>query len=121
MRKPTTPPMPFPPGRSILHTVSSTISLERRKAARFSVRVPIRVSEVGAGVTIDISAAGVSFIIDQPMQAGRIIRFQLKMDEPGGPLEVHCDGRVVRVDQRGDLTVAAATIDELTVRNLTDH
>lgn len=80
------------------------------------MRVPIQVSELGAGVTIDISASGVSFIIDQPLEPGRVIRFYLKMDEPGGPIELHCDGTVVRVDQRGDLTVAAATIDELLVQ-----
>lgn len=85
------------------------------------MRVPIQVSEVGGGVTIDISASGVLFTIDQPMEPGRVIRFHLKVDEPGGALELQCDGTVVRVDQRGDLTVAAATIDELAVRNLTDH
>lgn len=83
--------------------------------------MPIEVSEVGVGVTIDISASGVCFVIDQPIQPGRIIRFQLKMDEPGGPMELQCDGTVVRVDPRGDLMVAAATIDELAVRNLTNH
>lgn len=85
------------------------------------MRVPIQVSDVGVGVTIDISASGVAFIIDRPIEPGRVIRFQLKMDEPNGPIELHCDGTVVRVDPRGDVMVAAATIDELAVRNLTDH
>lgn len=75
--------------------VIPTIHSERRRAARFAARLPIQVSEIGTGSTIDISASGVSFVIDRPIQPGQVIRFQLTLDdEPGGPFEIQCEGVV---------------------------
>lgn len=99
-----------------------TIHSERRRAARFAARLPIQVREIGIGSTIDISASGVSFVIDRPIPPGQIIRFQLTLDdEPGGPFELQCEGVVVRMERRGESMFTAVTIEELTVDRWGGH
>ena len=89
------------------------IDPERRRAARFAMMVPIQVNEIGTGSTIDISATGVSFVIGEPLEPGRTIRFRVAVDDGSGSLALHCNGTVVRVEQRGRLVLTAATIDQM--------
>jgi hypothetical protein len=98
-----------------------TIHGDRRKAARLAINVPIRVSQSGIGSTIDISSAGVLFVIEADLEPGMAIEFAMTMDETSGPLELHCGGTVVRVQRRDGMSFTAATIDTLAVQQLRDH
>jgi len=69
-----------------------------------------------AAVTRNVSASGVLFELDRPLEAGCAIRFSLCMpgDGLGAPddIVVHCTGRVVRCSMSQNQHYAAATIDE---------
>jgi hypothetical protein len=92
---------------------------ERREVARFAVRVPITVNQIGIGSTIDVSATGIAFLIDRELQAGVEIRFELAFDD--GRSLLACDGRVVRVEKREAKLFTAATIDTIEIRSRTEH
>jgi len=103
------------PARS--HAVASR--QEVRCAVRFPLALPVVLSsgkgEIAA-VTRNVSASGVVFELDRPVQSGLEIRFSLRM--PGAVLGtprdvlVHCQGRVVRCQKNQSNYQAAATIDE---------
>lgn len=92
---------------------------EVRCAVRFPLALPVvlsaGVSETAA-VTRDVSASGVAFELESPVQAGLEIHFSLRM--PGAVLGtphdvlVNCQGRVVRCSMNQSNYQAAATIDE---------
>jgi len=106
-------------------TLSSTDSRqaaqrqEVRCAVRFPLSLPVMLSsgkgEIAA-VTRNVSASGVVFELDSPVQAGLEIRFSLRMpgEVLGTPHDVlvHCQGRVVRCSKNQSNYQAAATIDE---------
>jgi len=97
-----------------------TMVSDRRRVARYVVRVPIEVVEVGTGSTLDISAAGISFLIDRMLEPGREIRFELALHE--SDVRLHCDGRVLRVEKRAlGGHVTAATIDNIAMKPATGH
>ena len=92
---------------------------EVRCAVRFPLALPVvLVSGKGeiAAVTRNVSASGVVFELDSPVQAGLEIRFSLRMpgEVLGTPHDVlvHCQGRVVRCTKNQSNYLAAATIDE---------
>ena len=82
------------------------------------MRVPIEIDEFGRGSTIDVSAVGVSFLIDRELQTGIQIRFELEF-EKGKSLA--CDGRVVRVERRNAKLFTVATIDNIDIPPTTEH
>ncbi|MGA3264537.1 MAG: PilZ domain-containing protein [Terracidiphilus sp.] len=92
---------------------------EVRCAVRFPLVLPVVLwtgnGEVAA-LTRNVSASGVLFELDRPLQVGLAIRFSLRM--PGAVLGtphdvlVHCLGRVVRCSMSQLQYLAAATIDE---------
>ena len=92
---------------------------ERRRTARYTVRVPIKVVEAGVGYTIDVSATGIAFVIDEQLQPGIAIEFELALSESDAML--HCDGRVLRVERRGTANFIAATIENIAVKAATEH
>jgi hypothetical protein len=85
------------------------------------MHIPIRVSRLGVGSTIDISAEGVFFEIEADLEPGSVIEFAMTMDETTGPLELHCGGTVVRVQRRGSVNLTAATIESLAVQKAPSH
>ena len=92
---------------------------EVRCAVRFPLSLPLMVS-IGAreliAQTINVSASGVLFSLDEPVRIGETLRFSIRM--PGSVLGVpkdvlvHCAGRVVRCSLSQTKYLAAATIDE---------
>lgn len=92
---------------------------ERRGVARYVVHVPINVSEVGTGSTIDISSTGVAFLIDRALEPGSAIRFEVALE--GEKALLTCDGRVVRVERREAEMFTAATIESVAVRAAVGH
>lgn len=85
------------------------------------MKIPIRVAQIGVGSTVDVSASGVAFFIDAALELGSAIDFALQVEESGGPLELLCGGRVVRVERRGSSLFTAATIENLAVRKASSH
>lgn len=92
---------------------------EVRCAVRFPLVLPVLLSLNGRevpAVTRNVSASGVLFDLDEPLQTGLTIRFELRMPGPvlGVPHDVlvHCAGRVVRCSVGQRQHFAAATIDE---------
>ncbi len=94
-------------------------SAELRNAVRFPLRIPLRLftthGEVAAQ-TENISATGVAFTVDKPLEVQTPVRFTMKMpaEAMGTPTDVvvHCAGRVVRCTSSAEGTRAAAVIDE---------
>jgi hypothetical protein len=92
---------------------------EVRCAVRFPLSLPVeltdRLPEL-PGMTCNVSANGVLFELDGPLNVGDDIQFSLRM--PGGVLGtpqdvlVRCRGRVVRCSLSQSHYQAAATIDE---------
>jgi hypothetical protein len=94
-------------------------SHEVRCAVRFPLALPavlaVGEQEVPA-LTRDVSASGVLFQLDRPLDAGVEIRFSLRMPRAvlGAPHDVlvHCIGRVVRCSMSQSNFLAASTIDD---------
>lgn len=92
---------------------------EVRCAVRFPVSLPVvLLSDKGKipALTQNVSASGVSFEMNKPVQAGLEIRFSMRMSSTalGTPHDVlvQCQGRVVRCTQHQSNYQAAATIDD---------
>jgi hypothetical protein len=94
---------------------------------RASVRFPLHmdivlITEKGqyAAVTEDVSANGMLFSADELPEIGTKVEFELKMPAAimGGVDDVllRCAGRIVRHQQSGGKTMAAAVIDEYTLK-----
>lgn len=102
-----------------VQTDATSSHQEVRCAVRFPLALPVVLScgdEEFAAVTRDVSASGVVFDLDRPLQVGLEIRFSLRM--PGAVLStprdvlVNCLGRVVRCSISQTQYQAAATIDD---------
>lgn len=80
-----------------------------RKEERFDTTVAVRL-ERGSAVTRNVSANGIFFITDVALEDGATVRFALDFQNfPGGPLQVNCIARVVRIEEQdGKKGVAAA-------------
>jgi hypothetical protein len=92
---------------------------EVRCAVRFPLTLPVLLTATQgefAALTRNVSASGVLFELDRPLQAGLDIGFSLRMPGTvlGTPRDVlvHCRGRVVRCSMCQSQYQAAATIDE---------
>ena len=80
-----------------------------RQEERFDTTLPVRL-EYGGAVTRNVSANGIYFITDVALEAGATVSFALDFESfPGGPLQVNCLARVVRIEEQdGKKGVAAA-------------
>jgi len=92
---------------------------EKRAARRFALRIPVSVargenSNYGESAQIrDVSARGISFYLDSPIEKGSPIGFRLTLPPEitlTESIHVQCKGRVVRIEDstlEGKLAVAA--------------
>lgn len=81
----------------------SAADLDRRRAPRLSVHLPVQVSfpqEALAGTSADVSEVGVMFVTDQPLQV------TVRIEEEGRTIERV--GRVIRTQQLGAVSTAIA-------------
>ncbi len=92
---------------------------ELRNAVRFPLRIPLRLFTAAgevAAMTENISATGVAFTLNRPLEVQTPVRFTMKMpaEAMGTPTDVvvHCAGRVVRCTPGAEGMRAAAVIDE---------
>ena len=78
---------------------------ERRRAERFRITVPVRL-EQGTGRTRDISTDGVFFETSQRwLSVGAPVKLALLFRRVRAgrlPVEVECEGHVVRVEELGE-------------------
>lgn len=109
------PESPIPP--------AGQVSKDGRQEVRCAVRFPVALQTVLSsgeseitGLTRNISANGVLFVLDRDLRVGLDIRFSMRMPHTvlGSPNDVmvHCTGRVVRCSSSHNEHLAAATIDE---------
>ena len=92
---------------------------EVRCAVRFPLNLPVVISTATrqySALTSNVSASGVLFDMNSPLEIGEDINFSLRMPGPvlGTPKDVlvHCHGRVVRCSMSQTQSQVAATIDE---------
>jgi len=96
---------------------------EKRAARRFALRIPVSVArgegqEYNESAQIrDVSARGISFYLNSPIESGSPIGFTLTLPPEitlTESIRVQCKGRVVRVDgsdNGGPMAVAAIIED----------
>jgi hypothetical protein len=91
-------------------------------AGRKEERVPTELKlklEGGEGTVRDVSASGIYFQTDVPLEKGQSVQLTLEFsDFPGGPLEVTCAARVVRIEKQGPTTGVAASISSFEFRRV---
>jgi len=87
-----------------------------RAAKRHPLHVPI-VTDVGEGVTRDVSTKGVFFKAKGGFTVGARITFSIVLGEDEGeaPLRLRCSGRVVRVETDDDEVGVAAQISSYSI------
>lgn len=74
----------------------------RRGEERFETELTVWLEGGAEGVARNVSASGIFFVTDEPLQAGQPVKLRLKfLDFPSGPIEVQCSARVVRVEEQG--------------------
>jgi hypothetical protein len=87
-----------------------TVGEEARTGKRFPLELPIKIhkGETGdaAGVTGNLSAAGVYIRADASMEVGSPVEFEITLppEMTGGQenVTIQCKGRVVRADETGE-------------------
>lgn len=94
-----------------------------RAAVRFPLHLDIVLTTVERryfAVTEDVSANGILFAAEELPEIGSKVEFELKMPAAimGGVEDVllRCTGRIVRHQQSGDKRMAAAVIDEYSLK-----
>lgn|GEM_PF-357177 len=72
---------------------------ERRSSSRHRVALPVRFDE-GGGITRDLSADGVYFLTDQPLELGQVVHLSMTLHhaDPERPVDLVCRGRVCRIE-----------------------
>ena len=91
-------------------------------AGRKDERVPTELKlklEKGEGTVRNVSASGIYFLTDLPLEEGQPVQLTLEfVGFPGGPLEVTCAARVVRIEPQGPTSGIAATISTFEFRRI---
>jgi PilZ domain-containing protein len=85
---------------------------DRRRAWRYPAHLGVSLDS-GTGVSCDVSASGIYFETDAALSPGETIAFSFNLEDiyPDVRLDLHCTGKIVRVEQRGGQLGVAATID----------
>jgi hypothetical protein len=93
----------------------SNVGADKRMARRFALTLPVAVRDQGReeiASTRDISSRGICFYTDRRLETGSEVEFTLTLPPEitmTEAIQVHCKGRVVRVEelQTGKIAVAA--------------
>ena len=90
-----------------------------RKEQRFDTELTVKLEGGGEGVARNVSANGIFFVTDVALEAGQPVKLTLEFqDFPGGPMEVDCSARVVRVEEQGAGRGIGASIDSFEFHTL---
>ncbi len=97
----------------------ATPGAEKRTARRFNLQLPVSVrdnAKAMAANTRDISSRGICFYTDSRMEAGSEVEFTLTLPPEitmTEAIQVHCKGKVVRVEEvPGGRVAIAAQINQ---------
>jgi Tfp pilus assembly protein FimT len=85
---------------------------DRRQAWRYPAHLGVSLDS-GTGVSRDVSASGIYFETDAALSPGETIAFSFSLEHiyPDVRLDLHCRGKIARVEQRGGQLGVAATIE----------
>ena len=86
-------------------------SQDKRHEERFPLEVTVML-ENGGGISRDISQSGIYFLTDQLLAPGSVVKFSMTLDHirPGKPIQLDCQGSVLRVEPAGEKLGVAASI-----------
>ena len=89
---------------------------DRRRAQRYPLELRVELAH-GAGVTRDVSIAGVYLVTDQSYGVGAPIEFTLVFGEATAEtmVRLRCHGKVIRVEPSGEKVGVAVTITSYTL------
>lgn len=84
---------------------------EKRREERFDLEAPV-IFDNGCGLSRDMSLSGIYFVTDQPFTPGRTVKFSVTLEyiRPGKPLQLDCQGQVLRIEPVGKQFGVAASI-----------
>jgi PilZ domain len=89
-----------------------------RQEERFDTTLAVRLEE-GGGIARNVSASGIYFVTDVALEAGATVSFALDFQNfPGGPIQVNCVARIVRVEAQGAKNGVAAAIQSFEFHRL---
>ncbi len=80
-------------------------SIEKRKAKRFPINLPVQISVVGGKrvarvtKTSNISSGGVCFPSAKEVKVGGKIEFSITLADGVIPVQIRCFGKVLRIEQ----------------------
>ncbi len=83
-------------------------SVEKRKAKRFPINLPVQISVVGGKrvarvtKTSNISSGGVCFPSAKEVKIGGKIEFSITLADGAIPVQIQCFGRVLRIEDATD-------------------
>lgn len=86
---------------------------ESRKEERIPVSLPVSMAQADC-YTRDVSASGVFFEVNTPLNLGERIDFAIEFDNLGGKLMLKCIGEIIRVENRdGKVGVAVKIVQSV--------
>ena len=80
------------------------MTIEKRIEAREPVKLPITLADGSTGTTRDVSVSGIFFECNSNLAVGSDISFTLQLDGSDRGLRLIVDGRIVRVERKGERT-----------------
>jgi hypothetical protein len=87
--------------------------VNERRHERFESDLTIKLHH-GEGAVRNVSAGGIYFVTDVPLQDGQTLNFTLEFhDSPSGPIAATCTARIVRLESQGARYGVAASISSL--------
>jgi hypothetical protein len=97
-------------------TEHSEPSGNRRRAMRHKGALPVEM-EGGQGITRNFSCSGIFFETDKAFSPGETIEFTIVLEhlDTGGPVRMHYQGEIVRVEEMGGKIGVAAAISSYTL------
>ncbi len=86
-----------------------------RRSERVRSEKRVSLEDGVEGLTRDVSATGVYFVVDDKVEPGQVIRFSIEFSTPVGEPEIlrlDCVGKVVRVESSDEKSGVAVAITE---------
>lgn len=89
-----------------------------RQEERFDTTLAVRLEE-GGGIARNVSASGIYFVTDVALEVGARVKLALDFQNfPGGPIQVNCVARIVRIDAQGARNGVGAAIQSFEFHRL---
>jgi len=91
-----------------LKDIVSEPTVEKRKAKRFPINLPVQISVVGGKrvarvtKTANISSGGVCFPSAKEVNVGGKIEFSITLADGAAPVQIRCFGKVLRIEASPD-------------------